>query len=552
MGNVYRGGELVVKVLEEFGARVVFGVPGGQTLFVTDPLQDTDIRFVHTRHENGAACAADGWGRLTGEPGICLATTGPGATNLITGLGGAFRDSSPVIALVFQNRLADAGKGDAQESDHELLFGSICKKYIPVRDAATIQWAMREAYRTAKTGRPGPVVVDFYRDVIEEQSAEYVHCVPESYCVMPCCEADEDALKAAYEVIVGSKKTCLWIGNGVKISGAEEEVKELSRILNAPIVTTYNGMAAVNGKFENLIGPRSRHGSRVTKMALEEADCVVVIGSSLTAVSTNRWGIRARNVVQFDLIPENIGRHYPVAAGVPGDAYRSLGRLNEMLRRREYRGDASYLNYILSEKEKWYTELCSGSASDIHAKPAAPVAVQIELQKILRENSVLVVDAGNPGAWTHMLEFPDSFVYMKPVNYGNMGFALGAALGCAEACSDKEVIALLGDGSLGMTLGELETISREEKPVIILLFNDSAYGNIKQEELYKMGEGRYTGVEFPDIDYVNMAGAFGIDGTIVEKAEQLPAAFEKARACGKPFMIEVKLDGNYSVWPEAV
>ena len=180
MKELYTGGLLVVKIMEEFGVKVVFGVPGGQTLYVTDPIQDTgNMRFVHTRHENGAATAADGWGRLTGEPGVCLATTGPGATNLITGLGGALRDSSPVIALVFQNKLPDAGRGDAQESDHELLFSSICKKYIPVRDISVLPWAMREAYRVAKTGRPGPVVVDFYRDVIENQQAPYVPQKPE-------------------------------------------------------------------------------------------------------------------------------------------------------------------------------------------------------------------------------------------------------------------------------------------------------------------------------------------------------------------------------------
>ena len=199
MSKLYTGGELVVKIMEEFGAKAVFGVPGGQTLYVTDPMQDTDIRFIHTRHENGAACAADGWGRMTGEPGICLATTGPGATNLITGIGGAFRDSSPMIALVFQNKLPDAGKGDAQESDHELLFGSICKKYIPVRDVSTVQWAMREAYRTAKTGRPGPVVVDLYRDVIEEQKAEYIPESPENYCVLPECVAADESVEAAKE-----------------------------------------------------------------------------------------------------------------------------------------------------------------------------------------------------------------------------------------------------------------------------------------------------------------------------------------------------------------
>lgn len=552
MSKLYTGGELVVKVLEEFGAKVVFGVPGGQTLFVTDPMQDTNIRFVHTRHENGAACAADGWGRMTGEPGICLATTGPGATNLITGLGGALRDSSPVIALVFQNKLPDAGKGDAQESNHELLFESICKKYIPVRDVSTVQWAMREAYRTAKTGRPGPVVVDLYRDVIEEQKAEYIPEDPKHYCVLPECTASDEVIDTVKETIKKYKKICLWIGNGVKIAKASEEVKELSRILNAPIVSTYNGIAAVESEFENLVGPRSRHGSKVTRAAIEEADCVIVIGSTLTAISTNRWDIKAPNVIQFDIVPENIGRHYPVLAGVVGDAKRNIQKLNSALKKDGYRGNCEFRDYIFAKKEEWKEQLCKGAIADPDVTPVPPIALHMELEKVLKENGVFVVDAGNPGAWTHATTFPKGTVYMKPVNYGNMGFALGASLGCKEACPDREVIALLGDGSLGMTLGDLETIGREGLPIIVLLVNDSAYGNIKQEELFKMGEGRYTGVEFPDIDYVTVAKALGMEGCIVKKAKEIPEAFEKARQSGNPFMIEVKLDGSFTVWPEAV
>ena len=552
MEKLYTGGELVVKVLEEFGAKVVFGVPGGQTLFVTDPLQDTDIRFVHTRHENGAACAADGWGRLTGEPGICLATTGPGATNLITGIGGAFRDSSPMIALVFQNRLPDAGKGDAQESDHELLFGSICKKYIPVRDVSTVQWAMREAYRVAKTGRPGPVVVDLYRDVVEEQKGAYQPVDPSEYCVMPSTVASDAAIEGAKKLIENNKKLCLWVGNGVKIAHAADEVKELSRILNAPVVCTYNAIGAIEGDFENLVGPRSRHGSKVSKAALEEADCVLIIGSTLTAISTNRWAIKVKDAVQFDIVPENIGRHYPVKAGVVGDAKASLAKLIEALKKDNYTGDADFLQDILARKAVWMKELLQGAIVDTEATPVPPLALHMELQKLLKEDSVFVVDAGNPGAWTHITRFPKGVHYMKPVNYGNMGFALGASLGCKEACPDKEVIALLGDGSLGMTLGDLETIAREGLPVIILLVTHSAYGNIKQEELFKMGEGRYTGVEFPDIDYVDVAKALGMDGCIVKKASELAAAFQQARESGKPYMVEVKLDGSFTVWPEAV
>ncbi len=551
MSEQFTGGQLVVKVMEEFGAKVVFGVPGGQTLYVTDPIQDVPgMRFVHTRHENGAATAADGWGRLTGEPGICLATTGPGATNLITGLGGALRDSSPVIALVFQNRLADAGRGDAQESDHELLFGSICKKYIPVRDISVLPWAMREAYRTAKTGRPGPVVVDLYRDVIENQKAPYVPADPAGYCVRPDSVASDEAIEAAARVIRASKKPMLWIGNGVKLSHAADEVTRLSKQLCAPIVCTYNAMCAVDESFENFLGARSRHGTQVTQACIEEADCVILVGSSLTAISTNRWSIAPKNVVQFDILPEQIGRQYPVAAGVVGDAKASLQKLLAALE--GFAGTPEFRDEMFSRKAAWKEALLSGPIADTERTPVPPIALQRELEKSLRENTVFCVDAGNPGAWTHYTTFPKGTAYMKPVNYGNMGFALGAALGCKEASPDREVVALIGDGSLGMTLGELESIAREKLAVTVLLVNDSAFGNIKQEELFKMGEGRYIGVEFPDYDYLSVAKAFGFDGCIVTKASQIPAAMEAARKSSGPYMIEVKLDGSFTVWPEAL
>ena len=549
MENLYTGGQLAVKLMEEFGVKVAFGIPGGQTLSVNNAMYDSTIRFVHTRHENGAAVAADGYGRLTGEPGVCLATTGPGATNLITGLGGALRDSSPVIALVFQNKLPDAGRGDAQESDHELLFGSICKKYIPVRDISSLAWSMREAYRVAKTGRPGPVVVDFYRDVVENQKAPYIPMDPADYCYAPDCVAFPAAIQAAAAEIKKAKKPCLWVGNGVKLAHAEEEIKELSLLLAAPIVTTYNAMAAVESSFENLVGPRTRHGSEISKAALEESDCVITVGSTLTAISTNRWDLKIHNMIQFDIIPENIGRHYPAKVGVVGDAKASLRSLIDTLKADSYQADPSYRNDIFARNAKWAEGVFSGPIADVNATPVPPIALHMELSKCLKENSIFVVDAGNPGAWTHITDFPAGTTYMKPVNYGNMGFALGAALGCKEAAPDREVIALLGDGSLGMTLGELETISREKLHVIVILVNDDAYGNIKQEEKFKTGTENYIGVEFPSIDYVRVAEALGYNGTIVRKASEIPQAMEAARASDKPFMIEVKLDGSYTVWP---
>ena len=294
---------------------------------------------------------------------------------------------------------------------------------------------------------------------------------------------------------------------------------------------------------------RSRHGSEISKAAIEEADCVIVVGSSLTAISTNRWELKAKNLIQFDIIPENIGRHYPASVGIIGDAKVNLQLLTNELKAQNYTADSSYRDEIFARKAKWAKGVFSGPIADTQATPVPPIALQMELGKCLKENGIFVVDAGNPGAWAHITDFPEGTTCMKPVNYGNMGFALGAALGCKEAAPEREVIALLGDGSLGMTLGELETISREKLNVIVLLVNDDAYGNIKQEEKFKTGTENYVGVEFPSIDYVDIAKALGYSGTIVRKACELPAAMEQARAADGPYMIEIKLDGSYTVWP---
>lgn len=551
MEQVYKGGKLVVKVLEEFNAKVVFGIPGGQTLSVTDAIYDSEIRFIHTRHENGAACAADGWGRLTGEPGICLATTGCGATNLITGLGGAFRDSSPVIALVFQNRLSDAGKGDAQESNHEALFSSICKSYIPVRAASNIVWAMREAYRVATTGRPGPVVVDLYRDVVEEQTAAYTYADPATYRVRSRTRPYDIDISKAVKLINESSKLCIWCGNGVKLSNAAEEVMELSLLTKAPVVTSYNGIGSIPGDFENLLGPRSRHGSTVTRAAIEEADCIILVGSTLSANGTNRWSLKAKNIIQIDILPENIGRHYPVSLGLAGDARESLRAIADQLKESGNKRSDSFKQEMFERRADWHKGIASGDIADKTVTPVPPIAFITELEKYLIKNSILTVDAGNPGAWTHFIKLPPDFVYMKSVNFGNMGFAVPAAIGSKAAAPEREVIALLGDGSLGMTLAELETLAREKLPVIILLLNDDAYGNIRQEELFKVGAPRYIGVDFMNIDYVDVAKALGCDGVVVRKAEELGNAFKKARESNVPYMIEVKLDGRFTVWPEA-
>lgn len=273
------------------------------------------------------------------------------------------------------------------------------------------------------------------------------------------------------------------------------------------------------------LAPVPCHGSEISKAALEESDCVITVGSTLTAISTNRWDLKIHNMIQFDIIPENIGRHYPAKVGVVGDAKAGLRSLLDTLKADGYQADPSYRNDIFARKAKWAENVFSGSIADVNATPVPPLRAH-GAEQVPEGKQHLCGGCGNPGAWTHITDFPAGTTYMKPVNYGNMGFALGAALGCKEAAPDREVIALLGDGSLGMTLGELETISREKLHVIVILVNDDAYGNIKQEEKFKTGTENYIGVEFPSIDYVKVAEALGYNGTIVRKASEIPQAME--------------------------
>lgn len=542
----------VVNVLKEQGAKVIFGIPGGQTLYFTDALIGTDIQFIQTRHENGAGCAADGWGRLTGKPGLCLATTGPGATNLITAIGGAMRDSSPVIVYLFQNRLADAGRGDAQDSNHEALFGSLVKSYIPVRDASAAVWAMREAYRVAVTGKPGPVVVDFYRDVIEQGECEYVEAKLDQYCCKSVCVPPQSQIDDLLKKLSEYKKLCIWSGNGVKMSRTGNKVIELAEKLCAPVVTTFNGISSVPTEHPLVFGPRSRHGSEMTREILEGADCVLVLGSSLTAISTNRWTLKIKNMIQIDVVPSQIGRHYPVVCGLVGELGNTLDLISSSIKEASYRPEReAWVRELSARKNEWESMVFSGAINDASAVPAAPVAVMRELNNNFKEDQIICVDAGNPGAWSHLFKFAADMRYMKPVNYGNMGFSIPAGIACSIAEPEKEVISFLGDGSLGMTLAEIDTAARFANKLIIVVFNDQAYGNIKQEELYKFGDGRYIGVDLSAINYCEVAKALGMKGETINSAGEIAGAFENARKYGKPYMIEIKFDGNYSVWPEA-
>jgi acetolactate synthase-1/2/3 large subunit len=548
------GARALVECLKLEGVELIFGVPGGQTLSIMDALFDEPgIRFITTRDERAAAHMADAYGRLTGRPGVCLATTGPGATNLVTAVGGAHRDSSPCIVMTCNNRRRHIGQDDNQDADHVSIFRQFTKLSRFVPDSEGIPQAVREAFRVATTGNPGPVLIDFARDAVEGGEIAFEALTPSSYRCTEHPVAAETVIASAIAALNAAKTPVIWAGRGAIISRSSDTLLALAELLNAPIVTTFNGISAVPGDHELVFGPRSRFGTKVSKQLLADADCILAVGNSLNAASTSRWTLPlTRNIVQVDLDPEIIGRNYPVTVGVVGDATNAVKRIADGLRVAPPGARAERAGWLASAKQlraEWRADVFTEALAE--AVPIKPQWVMKVLSDVIDANTITVADAGNPGVWSHLIPIKRPGSYMKPVGYGNMAFGLPAAIAAKLAAPDRHVIAIVGDGSLGMSLCEIETAIREKAPITLVVMNDMAYGNIKQEELHFHGQ-RYIGVDFGDVDYSGIAKCMGGAGEKVSDPSALAAAVARARASDKLYLIDVRIDGAENVWKDPI
>jgi acetolactate synthase-1/2/3 large subunit len=536
--------QAIVELLREEGVTLVFGVPGGQTLPLMDALYGRDdIRFVTARHEMAAAHMADGYGRLTRRLGVCLVTAGPGATNAITGIAGAFRDSSPVLLITVNNNRKDVGWDDAQDADHSALLSPVTKSSRYVNDERSVVRTMREAFRISQTGNPGAVHVDIARDVLEDGEVDVDIVPPYGYRPMDDIEPSEMAVAKVIDLLRSASRPVLWVGNGVRIAAAGAIAMQFAERQHMPVVTTFNGIGAVPMTDPLVFGPLSRSGTRLAEQVLSESDLVIVVGNSLNAISTNRWRLPLPNLVQVDVDPYAIGKHYPVLASVWSGAHsfldKALAKSPSVVPERK-----DWLAHLHELRIEWTREVFAAPEQEGAIRPVQVVTALIDR---MHEDDIIVVDAGNPGIWAHLLPITRSDGFMKPVGFGNMGFALPAAIAAKIAAPDRRVIVLVGDGSLGMSLAELETAVREKAAVSIILLNDSAYGNIKQEEEHKYGP-RYIGVDFGPTEYADVARAMGADGETVLDDVALGGALDRALSSKGPYLADVRIDGSISVW----
>jgi acetolactate synthase I/II/III large subunit len=541
-------GKLVIRLLETQGAEMIFGIPGGHTLALNDALIESSIRFVATRHEYGAACAASAWGRLRRTPGICLATCGPGATNLATGLGAALRDSSPVIALTVNNTLRDMSWEDAQEADAVSVLRPLVKWAKLVRHPDEISASIAEAYRVAINGRPGPVLLDFARDVLEKGQAEIAGPGSVRIGTPERFHPESTKVERLLELIVGADRPVFWAGNGVRASDAGSALLGCADRLGVPVITTFNGIGTVPTDHPLVFGARSRVGTKLSNALLAEADLVVAIGTGMGGVTTSRWALKLPRLVQIDIEPTRIGRRYPIELGVGADAKVTLAALEKLATAvRDTRRGARepWLQRCGSLRKEWTSAVAHTEYDSL--SPIKPQTLMRQLARIGTANTVWCVDASNCGIWTHMLPMTSGMEYMRPVNFSNMGYALPAGIGAKLAEPMRDVVVLAGDGAIAMSLAELETAARLKLKLTIVVMNDCGYGNIRQEQLFKYGP-RYNGVDLGDIKFHEVAKACGGDGVRVARPEQFADAFAGAAQCRGPFVIDVIIDPNESVW----
>lgn len=552
MTTAKTGGQLVVDYLRSFGVEYVFGVVGGQTLSITDAIIDTPgIEFVHTRHEGAAAVMADAYGRLTGRPAACIATTGPGATNLLTGVGGAFRDSSPAFILTCNNNGENIHKDDAQNADHVELFKPLTKFSRLVAHGTSIKQAMEEAYVNAMSGNPGPVHLDFARDTIEG-IIENPPVVPDVHPSLSWVTArpapNRDALARVAERVLAAERPVIWAGNGVNIAGGGKAVIALAEALDIPIITTFNGIGSVPTGHPLVFGSLTRMGTNLSSRVIQGADLVLALGNSLNAVSTSRWKRALPEVVQVDVDPSMIGRYYgDVTYGVVSDVVSFSDELRAAVGEQAGAARASRAGWIAeltAAKAQWLEDTVVADASPKGV--ISPADIVKALRDVAPDDTVLIPDAGNPGIWSFLWEITQPRSYIKPVGFGNMGFALPSAIASSLIDSERPVLALIGDGSLGMSLGELETLARVGGRVCVVVLNDASYGNIRQEQ--ELHFGRTVGVDFNPVDFAAVARGMGVDGEVVSDLATLKDRVDAALRGDRPVVLDVPLDRDVNAW----
>jgi acetolactate synthase-1/2/3 large subunit len=548
MGELLTGAQILRRTLADAGVEVMFGYPGGAIMPFYDALHgQKSPRHILVRHEQAAAHAADGYARASNRVGVCVATSGPGATNLVTGLAAAYMDGSPVLAVTGQVGRPMLGRDAFQETDVVGVTLPVTKHNVLVRDVEDLADDVREAMAIAMEGRPGPVLVDVPKDV-QNQKAEYKVSGPggqgpeKRRHLTPDTQDLENAIQQAARLIAQAKRPLLMIGRGVIVSGAYAEVRELAERTGTPVITTLLGISAFPQAHDLHLGMPGMHGEVHINKAIQAADLIVGIGMRFddrVTGNTATFAPRAK-IVHIDVNPAAIGLNVPVALGIVGDARRVLERLLPCVTPRDCLPWREEINGLKHARE----ELFTGGLS--------PEVILSTLADVTGGRCTVVSDVGQHQMWVaQRYPFQRPNTHITSGGLGAMGFAVPAAMGVRLARPDEPVWAISGDGGFQMNMAEMATMVQEGIEVKLAVFNNGYLGMVRQWQQFFHG-GRYSNTPILSPDYVKLADAYGIPAWRVKRADEVSDALRQANAAHGPALVELVIEQEANVFPMIV
>ena len=535
------GAQIVIECLKEQGVDTVFGYPGGAILNVYDELykHSNEIKHVLTSHEQGASHAADGYARSPGKVGVCLATSGPGATNLVTGIATAYMDSVPMVALTCNVGVSLLGKDSFQEIDIAGITTPITKHNFIVKEVEKLAETIRRAFRIAKKGRPGPVLVDIPKDVTANRTEfQPVAIEPEKRCYETITE---EALEQAVRMIQKSEKPYFFVGGGAVISEASRELLEFVEKVQAPVADSLMGKGAFDGGHRLYTGMLGMHGTKTSNYGVSECDLLIAVGvrfSDRVTGNAKKFAPNAR-ILQFDVDPAEINKNIVTDAHIIGDIREILLRLNGRV---EQQNHEAWIQKIMEYKDKYPLKYHDTGLN-------GPCLVE-EIYRQTKGDAIIVTEVGQHQMWAAQF-----YKYKKPRTLitsgglGTMGYGLGAAIGAQMANPEKQVINIAGDGCFRMNMNEIATAVRQNLPLIQVVVNNHVLGMVRQWQTL-FYEQHYSATVLKDsVDFVKLAEALGARGIRAATREEFSQAFAQALESSGPVVIDCVIDSDDKVWP---
>ncbi|MGI6161455.1 MAG: biosynthetic-type acetolactate synthase large subunit [Christensenellales bacterium] len=532
------GAQIIVETLIEQGADVVFGYPGGTVINIYDELFKASDRIKHylTCHEQGAAHAADGYARATGKTGVVIATSGPGATNLVTGIAAAYLDSTPIVAITGNVACSMIGTDSFQEVDITGITMPITKHNFMVKDAAELAETLREAFYIASSGRPGPVLVDIPKDV------QMSHCEFEKAKPRPEQPRRQgNGFDAALELIAAAERPFIYAGGGVVISDASKELIEFADKIDAPIGASIMGLSAVPSDNKRFLGMTGMHGRYAASNAMSKSDLIIAVGSRFSDRATgNKVEFsRQRKILHIDIDPAEIGKNIPAYAAVIGDVKVVLKRLTDASEQRS--------------RQQWNEEV---AAIESDAKAMLPKSDRLEPRRVIEavrdrmeEDGVVATDVGQHQMWTaQYYAFSKPRTFITSGGLGAMGFGMGAAIGACIG-SGRRTVLFTGDGSFHMNLNELATAVSSKLPLVIMVMNNGVLGMVRQWQALFFDSRYASTTPGRCTDYVMLAQAFGATGMRISSIDEMDDVLDKAFATDGPVVVDVRIDKDEKVLP---